>query len=113
MGMYTDPKRLRATDPGTVENNPLWIFHDTFNPDAAWVEQTKERYRAGTVGDVECKKMLIEVINDLLDPIRERRHMFAQDPAQVLKALRDGATKANAVVEQTLVQAKDSMKQVF
>ena len=55
MGMYTDPNRLRASDPGTVENNPLWIFHDTFNTDQAWVEATKERYRQGAVGDVECK----------------------------------------------------------
>ena len=54
--MYTDPKRLKATDPGTTENNPLWIFHDTFNPDKQWVEETKARYRAGEVGDVECKK---------------------------------------------------------
>ena len=48
MAMYTDPNRLKATDPGTVENNPLWIFHETFNSDSAWVEAAKERYRAGT-----------------------------------------------------------------
>ncbi len=71
--MYTDPKRLKATDPGTVENNPLWVFHDTFNPDKQWVEEAKARYRAGTIGDVECKKRLIEVLVALIEPMRERR----------------------------------------
>ncbi|HEX4044997.1 MAG TPA: tryptophan--tRNA ligase, partial [Gammaproteobacteria bacterium] len=66
MSMYTDPNRLKATDKGTVENNPLWIFHDTFNPDQAWVEEAKNRYRAGTIGDVESKKRLIEVLVALI-----------------------------------------------
>src|SRR5690606_29590161 len=63
MGMYTDPKRIRATDPGTTENNPLWIFHETFNPDKQWVEEMKEAYRQGKVGDVACKRKLVEVLN--------------------------------------------------
>ena len=79
MGMYTDPNRLRATDPGTVENNPLWIFHDTFNPDTVWVEDAKARYRAGTIGDVECKRVLIDAIDAFLRPIRERHQQFSQD----------------------------------
>jgi len=113
MSIYTDPKRLRATDPGTVENNPLWIFHDTFNPDKIWVEETKERYRAGTVGDVECKKCLVEVINTLLEPMRARRIEYAKDPAMVLKVLENGAEKANIQAEETLRQVKEAMKQRY
>ncbi len=113
MGMYTDPNRLRASDPGTVENNPLWIFHDVFNPDTDWVAQTKERYRAGTVGDVECKKKLIEVINDLLEPIRQRRQQVVADKAQVIKVLQEGANKANAAASETLRLAKEAMKQSY
>ena len=113
MGMYTDPNRLRASDPGTVENNPLWIFHDVFNPDTDWVAQTKERYRAGTVGDVECKKKLIEVINNLLEPIRQRRQQVVADKAQVIKVLQEGAKKANAAASETLRLAKEAMKQSY
>jgi tryptophanyl-tRNA synthetase len=113
MGMYTDPNRLKATDPGTVENNPLWIFHDTFNPDTTWVEQAKERYRAGTIGDVECKKALIEVINTFLEPIRLRRLQYQDDMAQIEQVLRAGAAKANAIAEHTLSELKAALKQVF
>lgn len=113
MGMYTDPNRLRATDPGTIEGNPLWIFHDTFNPDKAWVEQTKQRYREGTVGDVECKKNLIEVLNTLLEPMRTRRAEYQQDPEEVLRVLRSGAEKANRVAEDTLRKVKDIIGQLF
>jgi tryptophanyl-tRNA synthetase len=113
MSMYTDPNRLRASDPGTVENNPLWIFHDIFNPDKAWVAQTKELYRAGQVGDVTCKKKLIEVLNELLEPIRQRRLLFHDDLAQVLQILRDGAERANAVAERTLSLVKKSIHQDF
>lgn len=113
MGMYTDPNRLKATDPGTVENNPLWEFHDTFNHDKQWVEQTKERYRAGTVGDVECKKKLVDVLVDLLEPMQMRRAQYQQDPQQILDVLRDGACRANAVAEETLKLVKEAMKQVY
>lgn len=111
--MYTDPNRLKATDKGTVENNPLWIFHDTFNPDKAWVEETKERYRQGTVGDVECKKRLIDVLVDLIEPIRKRREAFAADPQHVLTILRQGAEKANALANATLRCAKEKMQQNY
>lgn len=113
MSMYTDPKRMRATDPGTVENNPLWIYHDIFNPDKAWVEQTKAQYRAGQIGDVACKKKLIEVLNHLLDPIRQRRIQFQDDLAQVLNILKDGADRANQVAEQTLSAVKKATRQDF
>jgi tryptophanyl-tRNA synthetase len=113
MGMYTDPNRLKATDPGKVENNPLWIFHETFNPDQAWVKEAEERYRSGTIGDVECKKKLIEVLVSLTEPMRARRQTYEKDPAQVLAILREGTDKANAVAEETLKLAKKAMKQDY
>ena len=88
MGMYTDPKRLKATDPGTVENNPLWIFHETFNPDKAWVAEQEDAYRAGKVGDVAIKRRLVEVLNTILSPIRERRKQYEARPGDVLDALK-------------------------
>lgn len=113
MSMYTDPNRIHASDPGTVENNPLWIFHDIFNPDKSWVAQTKELYRAGGIGDVACKKKLVEVLNTLLEPIRLRRRQYETDPAQILAILADGADRANAIAEQTLKAVKDRVHQSF
>src|SRR5213082_1934814 len=71
--MYTDPKRIRADIPGTVEGNPVFIYHDAFNPNRDEVDDLKARYRAGTVGDVEVKTKLATAINTLLEPIRDRR----------------------------------------
>jgi tryptophanyl-tRNA synthetase len=111
--MYTDPKRLKATDKGTTENNPLWIFHDTFNTDTAWVNEAKAKYRVGEIGDMECKKRLIDVLVALIGPIQKRRDEFASDPAQVLKILKTGSEKANSVAEETLRLAKIAMKQNY
>lgn len=113
MGMYTDPKRIRATDPGTVENNPLWIFHETFNPDKAWVAEQEEAYRQGKVGDVAIKKRLVEILNDLIDPIRQRRKSYEQHPELVIDALRQGTQRANEVAEETLALAKKAVKQDY
>ncbi len=113
MGMYTDPKRLKATDPGSTENNPLWIFHETFNPDKAWVQDAAERYRQGKIGDVECKKRLIEVLVNLIEPIRQRRLVFERDPAQVLSILQEGTARANVVANETLRLTKQMMKQDY
>lgn len=79
-GMYTDPKRLRATDPGTVEGNPVFVYHDAFNPSYAEVDDLKERYRQGRVGDVEVKEKLARAINAFLEPIREKRAYFLAHP---------------------------------
>jgi tryptophanyl-tRNA synthetase len=113
MGMYTDPKRIRATDPGTVENNPLWIFHETFNPDKAWVAEQQEAYRAGKVGDVVIKRRLVEVLNTLIEPIRSRRKHFEARQGEVLDALRAGTARANVLAEETLALAKKAMKQDY
>ncbi len=113
MAMYTDPKRIRATDPGTVENNPLWIFHETFNPDKQWVAEQEEAYRQGKVGDVVIKRALVEVLNTLIEPIRARRKHFESHPDEVMDALRIGTQRANAVAEETLQLAKQAMKQDY
>ena len=113
MSMYTDPKRLRATDPGTVENNPLWIFHETFNLDKQWVAEQEEAYRQGKVGDVVIKQKLVEILNTLIEPIRTRRKAFESRPDDVLDALRIGTRRANAVGEETLELAKRAMKQDY
>ncbi|CAN5379153.1 tryptophan--tRNA ligase [soil metagenome] len=113
MQMYTDPLRLKATDPGKIENNPLWIFHETFNPDKAWVEEAEARYRAGQIGDVECKKRLIEVLIALTEPMRQRRAQYESDPAEAMRLLQKGTAKANAVAEETLWKAKVAMKQDY
>jgi tryptophanyl-tRNA synthetase len=113
MSMYTDPKRLRATDPGTVENNPLWIFHETFNPNQEWVRENEEAYRQGKVGDVTIKKELVRVLNEFIAPIRERRKQYEQRPDDVIDVLREGTKRANVVAEETLALAKKAMKQDY
>ncbi len=113
MAMYTDPHRLKATDKGKVENNPLWIFHETFNPDRTWVAEAEERYRNGAIGDVECKKRLIDVLVALIEPMRERRLLYENDLAEVQMILREGTAKANAEANQTLVSVKEAMKQRY
>lgn len=113
MRLYTDPQRLKASDPGRVEDNPLWMFHDAFNPDESWVEQAKDRYRSGSIGDVECKKRLVDVINDFLHPMRERRNYYAQQTDILQTILKSGAEKANVVANETLQRVKDTLQQIF
>lgn len=113
MAMYTDPGRLKATDPGKVEGNPLWIFHETFNPDVAWVQEHEDAYRRGKVGDVAMKRKLVEVLDAVLEPIRARRKVVEQEPDRVLDALRHGTERANVIAEETLRLAKAAMRQDF
>lgn len=113
MGMYTDPRRLKATDPGTVEKNPLWIFHDAFTPDKDWVEEAKIQYRAGGIGDVVCKRKLIESLNDFLDPIRQRRFELGQEKGYLYDVLRQGGIRANEVAEKNLAGVKELIRQDF
>src|SRR6195952_2952638 len=96
MGMYTDPKRLRATDPGETDpnKNPLWALQEAFNPDKAWVAEQQEAYRNGKVGDVAIKRKLIEFINALIDPIRTKRKHYEQRPDDVMDALKKGTRRA-------------------
>jgi tryptophanyl-tRNA synthetase len=102
MNMYTDPKRLRATDPGTVEGNPVFTYHDAFNPSKAEVDDLKERYRAGKVGDVEVKQKLTAAINNFLEPIREKRAYFLAHPMIPNDVLANGIHRMQAEAKATM-----------
>ena len=108
--MYTDPKRVRADIPGTVEGNPVFIYHDTFNPNTAEVEDLKARYREGKVGDVEVKTKLAAAINTLLEPIRERREQALARPGYVREVLMEGSKKARGVAQHTMERVRDAVK---
>ena len=110
MRMYTDPKRVRADIPGTVEGNPVFVYHDAFNPDVAEVEDLKTRYRAGTVGDVEVKQTLARAINAMLDPMRARRAEVLAQPARVRDILMDGSSRARVIAQETMKQVRDALK---
>ncbi len=107
--MYTDPTRLRATDPGHVEGNPVFMYHDAFNPDTEEVDDLKDRYRRGAVGDVEVKQKLTAALNTFLEPIRERRAHYEQHPDEVHEALLDGTRRAKAVAERTMDEVRSAM----
>ena len=102
MNMYTDPKRLRAADPGTVEGNPVFIYHDAFNSSKAEVDDLKERYRAGKVGDVEIKQKLAVAINNFLEPIREKRAYFLAHPMIPNDVLASGIHRMQAEAKATM-----------
>ena len=109
MGMYTDPNRIRADIPGTVEGNPVFTYHDVFNPDKAEVEALKERYRAGAVGDVEVKEKLAQALNAFLDPMRERRAHYEADRGFVDHLLVAGTDRARREAQETLIEVKKAM----
>jgi tryptophanyl-tRNA synthetase len=100
--MYTDPKRLRASDPGTVEGNPVFDYHEAFNPDKDEVAELKERYRAGKVGDVEVKTKLTRVLNSFLEPIREKRAYYIAHPTLPQDVLADGIRRMQAEAKETM-----------
>ena len=108
--MYTDPKRVRADIPGTVEGNPVFDYHDAFNPNQQEVEDLKARYRAGKVGDVEVKTKLAAAINATLDPIRERRSRALAKPGYIRDVLMDGSKKAQVVARQTMERVREAVK---
>jgi tryptophanyl-tRNA synthetase len=108
--MYTDPKRVRADIPGTVEGNPVFIYHDAFNPNTAEVDDLKARYRAGKVGDVEVKTKLAQALNAHLDPIRERRAAALARPGYLKEVLVEGSKRARVVAARTMERVRDAMK---
>lgn len=107
--MYTDPNRISADVPGTVEGNPVFDYHDVFNPDRAEVDDLKARYREGKVGDVEVKDKLIIAINNFLAPIRERRQHFAADKGYVEQVVYEGTLKMIEVSNQTVKEMRSAM----
>ena len=107
--MYTDPTRLRATDPGHVEGNPVFLYHTVFNPDRAEVAELEERYRRGAVSDVEVKAKLAAALNTFLDPIRERRARFAARMGRVRDALAAGTERARREARTTMALVRDAL----
>ena len=108
--MYTDPKRIRADIPGTVEGNPVFVYHDAFNSNTVEVEDLKARYRAGKVGDVEVKTKLAIALNAYLEPIRQRRSAVLARPGHLREILFEGSKRARAVAAGTMDRVREAMK---
>jgi len=109
MQMYTDPNRVRADIPGTVEGNPVFVYHDAFNPNREEVDDLKTRYRAGRVGDVEVKKKLFAALDTFLEPFRARRAHYETRPDIVDDILRDGNQKMQNVARDTMERVRSAM----
>ncbi|WP_410888995.1 tryptophan--tRNA ligase [Pediococcus pentosaceus] len=109
MSMYTDPQHIRVEDPGHIEGNTVFTYLDIFDPDKQKVQELKDQYQAGGLGDVKIKRYLNEVLQNELRPIRERRERYEADIDAVYQILKDGSDKANAVAEQTLNEVRDAI----
>jgi len=108
-GMYTDPNRIRPDVPGRVEGNPVFIYHDYFNPNKAEVDDLKSRYLEGRVGDVEVKEKLITALNNFLDPVRERRAYYESQTGFVDELIYEGTMRAREEAKATLIEVKKAM----
>ena len=104
--MYTDPHHARASDPGRVEGNVVFAYLDAFDPEPATVEELKERYRGGGLGDVALKQRLEVVLEALIAPVRARRAELAQDRAYVVDLLRAGSERANVTTAAVLREVR-------
>jgi len=107
--MYTDPTRIRATDPGHIEGNVVFAYLEAFHPDKKELENLKKKYIRGEVGDVEIKNLLTNLLNDFLKPIRERREFYMAHPNEVKNALIDGTLRAKKVAQETILEVKNAM----
>lgn len=105
--------RLRPTDPGIVEDNPAFLYHEAFNLNVAEVEDLKIRYRAGQVSDVEVKDRLVIVLNEFLSPIRERRAYFESHPDDVKDALLSGTRREKKLAEATMQEVREAMRVIY
>lgn len=119
MGMFTDPNHLKVSDPGKVEGNCVFTYLDAFSkpehfakylPEYASLDELKEHYRCGGLGDVKCKKLLIAVLEEELAPIRARRREFEQNIEGVYEMLHKGSQIAQAKAARTLMEVKDAMR---
>lgn len=108
--MFTDPTRLKATDPGHIEGNVVFTYLDAFYPDANELDELKKKYMAGKIGDGEVKGILAELLNKFLSPIRERRAFFQAHPEDIQEALIEGIQKARKVAAATMLDVKEAMK---
>ncbi len=117
--MFTDPNHLNVSDPGTVEGNAVFTYLDAFScdehfakylPDYQNLDEMKEHYRRGGLGDMKCKKLLNSILNEMLEPIRQRRHELEQDIPEIYNILRRGTEKARETASQTMAEVRDAMK---
>ena len=111
--MYTDPKRVRADIPGTVEGNPVFVYHDVFNPNREEVADLKARYEAGKVGDAEVKTKLAAAINLRLEPIRERRSAALARPGYLREVMMEGSRTARITAVETMQRVREAVKLVY
>jgi hypothetical protein len=109
MKVYTDPTRLKATDPGHIEGNVAFVYHDLFNPNQAEVADLKERYVAGKVGDVEVKKKLAAALNAFLEPMRERRARYEAQPDLVDDVIATGNRRMAETARETMARVREAM----
>lgn len=110
MSVYTDPNRIHATDPGKVEGNPIFIYHDVFNQNKEEVEDLKARYKVGKVSDVEVKEKLFVALNNFLMPIREKRKYYEDRPEIAKEILIEGTKKARKVVIEVVEKFREKIK---
>lgn len=110
MKMYTDPDHIRVEDPGKIEGNVVFAYLDVFAEDKEKVAEMKAHYQKGGLGDVAVKKYLVEEMDKVLKPIRERREELAKNPEAIYEILRKGSKKAEKVAAQTLKELKQAMK---
>lgn len=117
--MYTDPTHVNLSDPGHVEGNAVFTYLDAFScdedfaefwPEFKTLDELKAAYTAGGIGDMKCKKLLNNVINKMLDPIRERRHVYEQDIPEIFNILKKGSENARAMAAQTLDEVRSAMR---
>lgn len=106
MRMYTDPHHIHVEDSGQIAGNTVFEYLDIFGTDKEHIAQLKAHYQAGGLGDVQVKRYLEEVLNAVLEPIRQRRHVYEQDLGQVYQILQKGSQVANEVAEQTLAEVR-------
>ncbi|MCE9788181.1 tryptophan--tRNA ligase [Shewanella chilikensis] len=107
--MYTDPNHLRVEDPGRVEGNTVFSYLDAFHPDKALVAELKAHYRRGGLGDMKCKRILNDCLQELLAPMRERRRQALADKGQLLAILQQGTEEARAISDAVLQDVKAAM----
>ena len=110
MKMFTDPNHLNVNDPGNTKDNPVFIYLEAFGNDKEKISAMKSHYEKGGLGDVKVKKYLNEVLQDILEPIRERRKLLEQNISEVYKIAFEGTEKAKIVTNETLEKVKKSMK---
>ena len=109
MSMYTDPNHIRVEDPGCVENNTVFTYLDAFYKDKEHLEELKAHYRRGGLGDVKLKRLLIDVLEEELAPIRARRKELEENKEYLYGVLRKGSENARKVAAQTLKEVRDAM----